>query len=305
VVGDDGAPVKRFRVDEHDVSSSDGRFELALPTAGDRVIFTVDATGYEPQMVDRPATPDVGEVVLKRAPSLSGLVRDESGAPVPDAVVSCDVCDESVMSGPDGRFTMAAPPFVNQFVVSARKGRLSASEPMPRGGAKTVELTLRPTTRLHGMVYQPDGKPAAGVSLEGVHADRGEPVTVVTGADGGYSVDVSPGTYRFSLGDGRTFEGQPLLVVQVRGQDMRLDVGAAPGMGSLTVRVQPERGRALWLVAGDVPSGALHPRVVALPRRQRGGRGGAPRDGGCLAHRGVAGPLTKTSGLVASPPAGA
>jgi protocatechuate 3,4-dioxygenase beta subunit len=264
LVGDDGVPVKRFRVDEHDVSSPDGRFELALPTAGDRVIFTVDATGYEPQMVDRPATPDVGEVVMKRAESLSGQVRDDSGVPVPDAVVSCDVCDESVMSGPDGRFTMTAPPFVNQFVVSARKGRQSASEPVPRGNTRPLELTLRPTTRLFGTVYQPDGRPAAGVPLEGVHADRGDPVTVVTGADGSYSVDVAPGSYRFALGDGRSFAGQPLLVVQVRGPELRLDVGAVPGTGSLTVRVQPERGRALWLVAGEVPS--ANPESMELMR---------------------------------------
>ena len=82
VVGDDGSPVKRFRLDEHDVTSPDGRFEVALAVAGDRLIVSVDAPGYEPLMVDRPVTPDLGDLVMQRAPTLTGLVRDESGSPV-------------------------------------------------------------------------------------------------------------------------------------------------------------------------------------------------------------------------------
>jgi protocatechuate 3,4-dioxygenase beta subunit len=267
VVGDDGAPVKRFRVDEHELSPPDGRFELALSKAGDRVVFAVDAPGYEPLLVDRPAAPELGDLVLKRAPSFSGLVRDESGAPVPDAMVSCDVCDDSAMSGPDGRFTLSAPPFVAQFTVSASKGRLSASESVPRGGSgAVVELTLRPATRLYGRVYQKDGTPAAGIALEGVHTDRGDPITVVTGQDGSYSVNVAPGTYRFALGEGRSFAGEPLLVAQVGGAEMRLDIGGVPGTGALTVLVKPERGRALWVVAGEVPAS---PPVAAELMRSR------------------------------------
>lgn len=256
VVGDDGAPVKRFRVDEHDVASSDGSFELALPSAGERIVFSVEASGYEPLMVDKPVAPDLGVLELKRAPSFSGRVRDDGGAPVLDAVVTCDVCDESVMTDAEGRFTMSSPPFVTQFTVSARKGRLSASQSVMRSDATRgpVELTLHPATRLHGTVYQANGAPAAGYPLEGVQADRGEPFTVVTGPDGTYSVDVSPGAYRFALGEMQSFAGEPMLVAQVGGADMRMDLGPSPGSGTLTVQVKPERGSALWVVAGDVPS---------------------------------------------------
>ncbi|WP_224242736.1 carboxypeptidase regulatory-like domain-containing protein [Hyalangium gracile] len=252
VMGDDGAPVKRFRLDEHDVSSPDGRFEVALPVAGDRVIVSVDAPGYEPMMVDRPVTPDLGDLVLQRAPTLSGLVRDEGGAPVADAVVTCEVCDESVLSGPDGRFTLASPPYVTQFSVSARKGRLSATMPLLRGLDGPVELTLRPATRVSGTVYLPGGQPAAGFQLEGVNADRGDPVVVVTGPDGQYSVDLAPGNYRFMLGADREFAGEPALLVRVDGVEQRLNIGPAPGTGAITVLLRPERGKALWVVAGDV-----------------------------------------------------
>jgi protocatechuate 3,4-dioxygenase beta subunit len=253
VVAEDGTPVRRYRLDEHEVSSPDGRFEVSLPVIGDRVIVSVDAPGFEPLMADRPVAPDLGDLVMQRAPSLSGVVRDEGGAPVPDAVVSCEVCDESVLSGPDGRFSLSSPPYVVQFSVSARKGRMSATQTLAQGSRGPVELTLRPATHVTGSVYLPSGQPAAGFQLEGVNTERGEPVVVVTGPDGQYSVDLSPGSYRFMLGADREFAGEPALLVRVEGTAMRVDIGAAPGTGSLTVQVRPERGKALWVVAGDAP----------------------------------------------------
>ncbi|AKF82270.1 hypothetical protein MFUL124B02_26730 [Myxococcus fulvus 124B02] len=253
VVGNDGAPVRRFRMDEHQVDSPDGRFELPLPTAGDRVIVAVDASGYEPLMVDRPVSPELGDLVLEKLPSISGRVRDVSGGPVADAVVSCEVCDESVLSGADGTFTLASPPYVARYTVSARKGRLTGTQAVERGSRAALELTLKQATRLSGRVFLPGGQPAAGIGIEAVNGDRGEPLNIVTGPDGAYSVDVAPGSYRFMLGTGRDFAGEPALVVQVGGAQMHLDLGPAPGSASLTVQLKPERGKALWVVAGDVP----------------------------------------------------
>ncbi|WP_375758841.1 carboxypeptidase regulatory-like domain-containing protein [Corallococcus exercitus] len=252
VVDDSGQPVRRFRVDEHDVNSPDGRFELPLSTAGDRLIVAVDAAGYEPQVVDRPSSPpDMGDIVLVKAPSVSGRVRDASGGPVPDAVVTCDVCDGSVLSGPDGTFTLASPPFVPRFTVSARKGKVSGTQEVPRGSTAPVELTLKPATRLTGRVYLANGQPAAGAQVEGLNADRSETVSLITGADGRYSADLSPGSYRFVVGP-RGGMGEPAVVVQVAGADMTLDLGPVPGTGSVTVLLQPERGKALWVVPGEV-----------------------------------------------------
>ena len=261
VVASDGEPVRRFRVDSNEVTSSDGRFEVALSPAGDRVITSVEALGFEPLMVDKPAQPnDLGDLVLERAPSVTGRVRDETGGPVTDAVVGCDACEDSVLSGPDGQFTLPSPPFVTRFNVSARKGRLSASAPATRGESRTVELVLKPATHLTGTVYQADGRPAAGIQVEGVNADRGESLSIVTGPDGRYSLDVTPGQYRFALGGARDFSSEPALMVQIGGTDRRLDFGPAPGTASLTVQIQAERGRALWVISGDVAnSGASLP----------------------------------------------
>ncbi|RKH11502.1 carboxypeptidase regulatory-like domain-containing protein [Corallococcus sp. CA047B] len=253
VMDDAGQPVRRFRVDDHDVNSPDGRFELPLSTAGDRLIVAVDAAGYEPQVVDRPSkTTDMGDVVLTKAPAVSGMVRDASGGAVPDAVVTCDVCDGSVLSGPDGAFTLSSPPFVPRFTVSARKGKLSGTQEVPRGSTTPVQLTLKTATRLTGRVYLADGRPAAGSQVEGLNADRSETVSLITGADGRYSTDLSPGSYRFVVGGGRGGTGEPAVVVQVAGTEMTLDLGPVPGTASLTVLLQPERGKALWVVPGEV-----------------------------------------------------
>ncbi|WP_164000907.1 carboxypeptidase regulatory-like domain-containing protein [Pyxidicoccus caerfyrddinensis] len=265
VVGSDGAPVRRYHVDEHEVNSPDGRFELPLAAAGERIIAAVNAPGYEPMMVDRPLAPDLGDLVLEKLPSISGVVRDAGGGTVADAVVTCDVCDESVMSGPDGSFTLASPPYVPRFTVSARKGRLSGTQSLERGARGPVELTLRQATRLSGRVYLASGQPAAGFEVEAVNADRSEPLTIVTGPDGAYSVEVSPGSYRFALGANREFSGEPTLVVQVAGAEMHLDLGPAPGTASLTVQLMPERGKALWVVAGEV-SDVGNPPSTAMMR---------------------------------------
>lgn len=248
----EGRPVKHFRVDDHEVDSADGRFELALPATEERVIFSVESPGHEPLMVDRPVSPDLGDLELKKAPSFSGVVRDEGGAPVPDAVVGCEQCEQSTLTGVDGRFTLSSPPFLKRFTVTARKGRRSAQVSAQVGGS--IELTLKAGTQLVGAAYLPDGRPASGVEIQGVASDSAEPVSVVTAADGTYKLELPAGTYRFALSAPGMRSNDALAVIsRVQSETTRLDFGPAPGTASVTVRVAPMRGYALWLVRGVVP----------------------------------------------------
>jgi len=259
----EGRPVKHFRVDDHEVDSSDGRFELALPATEERVIFSVESPGYEPLMVDRAVSPDLGDLELKKAPSFSGVVRDEAGSPVADAVVGCEQCEQSTLSAADGRFTLSNPPFLKTFTVTARKGRRTASAQVP-GSGSSIELTLKAGTRVTGVAYLPDGRPASGVEIQGIAADSAEPVAVVTGADGTYTLEVPAGTYRFALSSPGMRQGDALAVIsRVQAETTRLDFGPAPGTSSVTVRVAPQRGYALWLVRGTLP-GAGNPPLELL-----------------------------------------
>lgn len=250
-----GQPLKRFRVDAHEVSSSDGSFELPLAVSDDRVVLTIESPGFEPLITDRPGTPDLGEFDLKRTPQVTGLVRDESGAGVPDAVVSCDSCEQSVMTGADGRFTLSKPPYQHEFNLVAKKGRRTATKAVVGDAISGLELTLKPGVIVSGSAFIAEGRPASGVEIAGLHTDRSEPVSVVTNADGSYSMEVAPGLYRFSMsgpGVPRVAADPPTVIVEITGPQTHLDFGPAPGLGTVVARVKPDVGMALWLVRGDV-----------------------------------------------------
>ncbi|MFZ5443205.1 MAG: carboxypeptidase regulatory-like domain-containing protein [Myxococcota bacterium] len=253
----DGQPLKNFRVDEHEVTTSDGRFELPLPATEDKVILAIEAPGYEPLMADRPNTPELGDFELKRAPQVTGVVKDDTGAPVPDAVVSCDACEQSVLSQADGRFVLGKPAFQREFSLVAKKGRRTATKTVSDGVLQGIELVLKPGVRLSGVAYLPSGQPAGGLEIAGVNVDRGESVSVVTNEDGSYALEVAPGIYRFMLalppGQAQS-EDPPAVITEVRGPETRLDFGPVPNLGTLTVRLTPRPGFALWLVRGDVTS---------------------------------------------------
>jgi hypothetical protein len=251
----DGQPLKRFRVDGHEVVSSDGSFEVSLPATDDRVVVTIESPGFQPLTTDRPNTPDLGEFDLKRTPQVTGVVRDEGGGGVADAIVSCDSCEQSVMTGADGRFSLSRPPYQHEFHLVAKKGRRTATKVVVGDAAQGLELTLKPGVMLTGTAWLAEGRPAGGVEISGLHVDRSEPVSVVTNADGTYSMEVAPGVYRFSLaGPGvPRISADPLAyVVEVGSATNRLDFGPVPGTGSLSVTLRPQRGYALWLVRGDV-----------------------------------------------------
>jgi hypothetical protein len=251
----EGQPLKRFRVDAHEVSSGDGSFQLPLSPSGDRLLVTVEAIGYEPMSRAVPNAPDLGDFNLRRMPDVTGVVKDEAGNGIGGAVVSCDACEQPVTTSSDGRFALPKPPFQKEFQVVAKKGLRTATRTATGDAFQGLQLVLKSGVSLTGTVYLPDGRPAAGVEVSGLQLDRNEPLTVVTNADGTYAVDVAPGPHRFSMnGPGVSRSGIESLatMVDISGMAPRLDFGPAPGTASVVVRVRPERGFALWLVRGLV-----------------------------------------------------
>lgn len=251
----DGAPLKNFRVDEHEVTSTDGRFELPLPATEDKVIVAIEAPGYEPMMADRPNTPDLGDFDLKRAEMVTGVVRDSGGQAVVDAVVTCESCEQSVLTDANGHFTIGKPAFQREFTLLAKKGRRTGSKPV-KGALQGVEITLSAGVKLTGLAYLPNGQVAAGLEIAGINIDRGETVSAVTNEQGTYELEVSPGTYRFMLVLAPGVSGSedpPALITSITGPT-RLDFGPVPGLATLTVRVSPKEGYALWLVRGELPT---------------------------------------------------
>ncbi|MGQ0506923.1 MAG: carboxypeptidase regulatory-like domain-containing protein [Myxococcaceae bacterium] len=255
VLDEQRAPIQRFSVNEHQVDAPDGRFELPLSMTEGRLVASFDAAGFEPTIVESPASPELGEVTLKKMESLEGKVLSGTG-PVSGAIVSCSACEESVMTDEQGRFILARPA-LSEATFVARKGKLSGSKrASPTRGP--VEIRIGGGTKLTGRIFSPGGQPAPGVELE-ISGDE-DPTVVVTAQDGSYSAELTPGSYRFRLGYSvlgagwGTEEVERLVMAEVSGAEQRLDFGSAPGGGSLTVRLQPHAGYTLWLVRGDPPA---------------------------------------------------
>ena len=186
---------------------------------------------------------------------MRGVVREEGGGPVSDAVVTCDACEQSVLTGPDGEFSLGRPPLQKEIKIVAKKGRRTATRAVTEDSDQGIELVLKPGVQMSGTAWLPDGRPAGGVEISGVHADRSEAVSVVTNADGTYSMEVPPGLYRFIVanpGYEHTSQDPPALITEIGGSQARVDFGVVPGLATVTARISPQPGYALWLVRGGV-----------------------------------------------------
>jgi protocatechuate 3,4-dioxygenase beta subunit len=268
VVDEDGVPIKRFEVDTEAVSTADGRFEVFTSPTEDGETLIISAPGHEPAIVDVPGSKNLGDVVLPRSPRLTGVVRDEHGGPVADAVVGCSSCDVQATTDEQGRFSLPRAAGDRSVSVVARRGRLSGTREVSNPSAP-AEVVIRQSVRLTGRVFLPDGSPAAGKQVEAFEGDRSELVAFVTGADGSFSADVPPGSYRIPVNPGVGDMGVPLLFVRVDGAEKRLDLGPAPGTGSLTVRVDQQPGYALWVVPGTLSQVGEPPmELMKLPYGQ-------------------------------------
>ncbi len=168
----------------------------------------------------------------------------------PDAIVSCDTCEESVTTDANGKFSLPQPPYQHSFVVVAKKGRRTDAQSVQAEIGQSLVLTLKPAVRLSGTVWLSEGQPAAGVEVSGIQTERNETISAVTAVDGTYSVELSPGHYRLVVHGLRPLE--LAVLVEVHDRENRIDFGPAPGSGSLPVHVAPGRGTALWLVRGEL-----------------------------------------------------
>jgi hypothetical protein len=284
VLGPDRSPLRAFRLDDHFLSSPDGRFEVALSPVGDQVVFTLYAAGFRPLVVTRVASPDLGDFTLELSPLVRGRVRTAAGEGISDAVVSCDLCEQSTLSGPDGEFQLGVPEAGDRVLVAAEKDGAFASAttfvPPPSEGRAPmiapVELVLSPASSLSGRAYLPNGRPAGGILVQAIPITGREIVSAVTAEDGSFTFQLSRGRYRISPpGTPPDEVSGPMTLVDVNGEPMPpIVLGPAPGWASLRVGVAG--GEALFLARGELSSGSatagglLHRQAGQLVYRVRG-----------------------------------
>lgn len=137
--------------------------------------------------------------------SLSGLVHDGAGAPVPEAVITVTGLDGRQLgrtrTGPDGRYRIETEPGDHLVIVSA-PGRSPCAVTLPAGDAEAVRDFALPTDQvapageIRGVVRSSAGEPLAGITTT-VTDESGEVVAAtVSGDDGGYRVSgLNDGNY--------------------------------------------------------------------------------------------------------------
>jgi hypothetical protein len=246
VVDEGGAAIAKFRVDGREIEAPDGRFSVAREKDADgHVIVTVDADGYQLVTVDKEFTQDLGDVTLKKAPTISGVVVDSSGQPVSGADVTCDQCIDSAQTGYDGHFSLAATAEPPETTITATRLNQRAHQKVTAG--QNVTVTLQDPVRVEGIVKDPQGKPLqARVTAREVNG--GDEQRVDSGSDGRFVIDLPEGLWMFitrASGSGQT--------VKVVPPGMFVTLGAPPGTCAVTITVAESVGDA-WLVPGE-PTG--------------------------------------------------
>ncbi len=177
--------------------------------------------------------------------TLTGVVKDEAGAPVAGVTVTAQrTGDKTLMddnptakTDADGKYEIVLDigtytiDFVKDGYASVEKTGVKISS-----GAATVQdvtLVLNKTTgTLAGVVKDEDGKPVAGVTVTAYLTGSkivtsGEPTTV-TDVDGKYTLDLDAGTYTIKfVKDGYDFKDMEGVVISA-GEETTEDVVLTP-----------------------------------------------------------------------------
>lgn len=271
LVGPDGAPIPRFRVNAQPVESSDGTFSLPNHSGPEHTQFVFETDGLPSvsRLVkggeDAPDV-DLGDIRLEAGRPLKGLVLDaRTGAPAVNVTVVLDseVLDEGnsfprqlvlKATDRDGRFDLGkleARPLTLRLFMRERY----REQKVPIDATQT-EVTVRmdPGARLNVTATDAQGKKADGiVAYQGAGL---EGAIVLENGAGGASA-LTPGRYTLRL-EPRFRRSRPLdyLPRQVDVPESgEVSVRFQPATGGATVklRVPTDKGVDMALVPGSVP----------------------------------------------------
>jgi len=180
---------------ESSVTGPDGRFELtSLHLLIDHQLF-LRKDGYGTRVYDFPADEgdreriDYGDLVLHPGGRIEGIVRAQTGTPIPDHLVKLRGANEDL-----GRFRPDTEALKKTWVTAVRHSRTDTQgrfhfADLP-GGELQVTATVpgRPGSRAEETVKLPEGGQVVGVELT---LDLGDPITgVVCTPDGSPAVGV-------------------------------------------------------------------------------------------------------------------
>ncbi|MDQ3280752.1 MAG: carboxypeptidase regulatory-like domain-containing protein [Acidobacteriota bacterium] len=209
-----------------------GAYSMTVPI-GSYTFFTSHPT-YDAAPADAQVAPGqqvTKDFTLTQLGRVSGVVIDEAKRPVAAANVTADLAgdammrmrfmrsmNESVASGPDGRFSLRVTADEQIALTGTKRGLPQAkTEPMRVGSGERksgVTLTIPNGLPVSGVVTDNNGKPLSGVVVTASESDTGrggmfrmtfisgmnnDEDSVRTGSDGTFEMRVKEGTYDFSF----------------------------------------------------------------------------------------------------------
>lgn len=133
---------------ERTATGTDGTFRMPIPAAG-RFLLLATAPGYQPVIdlvdADRPTHRDI---LLERFDSgISGVVRDQSGRPIPDRCVRLvdgrGVTVRRAVTGTDGRYEFPAIPAGDYSIVVTGLDPAASAASLPPGERTELDLHLQ------------------------------------------------------------------------------------------------------------------------------------------------------------------
>jgi hypothetical protein len=252
-VDERGAPLAGVHVDDQFVTATDGRFAVELQEEAE---LELACDGYQLVVLEKPAA-DLGDVVLRRTPTIEGTVVDAEGRPVSGATLRAGLVD-STATDAAGRFSLPVPAAGPVEVFASRGplfGRASVTSGTP------ARIVLGAGTKVNGRVLGPEGGRLTTVdvaSLGGVFP----PDEVETDAQGRFTLVLPEGLWSFSARSDRTAR-----TVDVRGATMELVLGDGPRECGLVVSA-PEAIVGLTLVPPGSDGRAPVAGAIDFPGRR-------------------------------------
>jgi protocatechuate 3,4-dioxygenase beta subunit len=197
-------------------TADDGSFAIAVGPAflyGCVVVAAPRRQACALRLDDRLAT-DGGElapVLLVPGASLTGRVRDESGAPLAGArvAITSSIADRAVptaslragaVSAGNGIFTVPCVPRTGMRLVVECTGYLTESRLVAQ--ETPADIALRKVGVVHGRVVDAAGEPVAGADVHPITVETRDGYEQVRSAADGTFVVTVPGTGRFRIGAG-------------------------------------------------------------------------------------------------------
>jgi hypothetical protein len=235
VLDDTGAPLTEFLVNEREVSSEDGRFEIPVGTSANLTISDFDGGEV---VVELKGRSDVGDVVMRRGVVVKGVVVDEQRRPLASVLVhSDDFVAGAVTTDAAGRFEARLSRPRETVRLEAQLGEQGVVETV-RVTEAPLEVVLRPPTRVDGLVRGPGRRPVAtSVTITG---PTGEEVQLESDGQGLFSVALPAGRWTFGT---RAFRTSSMVFVS--GRTQRVELGA------------PSESCEVRVVGAPLPSGVV------------------------------------------------